>query len=246
MTSPQNQHTNRPAPTGRAVLFDRLPIGPRPLVIGAISQPGTLKRPDLATTLKLHIAEFRLDLTGFVTGWQERARELRDAGIPVLLTLRSREERGNWTGTETGRETAYASALPHISALDIEISSPVAAAVTRAAHAAGKSVILSFHDFDKTPPIEQLRTTIARGHQLGADIVKIATRTETQPDLEILRTLLAERGTHLLCCVGMGTLGPASRTELPSFGSCLTYGHADGANAPGQPSSADLLARLAP
>jgi 3-dehydroquinate dehydratase I len=245
VTSPQENSPARPASTGRAVLFDRLPVGPRPLVIGAISHADTLKRTDLATTLLLDIAEFRLDLTGFVTGWQDRARELRDAGIPVLLTLRSREELGSWNGTEAEREAAYAAALPYISALDVEISSPIAASVTSAAHAAGKPVILSFHDFDKTPPIETLRATIARGRELGADIVKLATRTETQADLDVLRALLSERGSRLLCCVGMGALGPISRTELPAVGSCLTYGFVDGSNAPGQLSSAELVTRLA-
>lgn len=245
MTSPEKStDANGSAPSGRAVLFDRLPVGPLPRVVGAISHAATLERTDLPETLKLDIAEFRLDLAGFVHGWQQRARELRDAGIPVLLTLRCREERGNWAGTEAEREAAYVAALPHVAALDLEISSPIAASVTHAAHEAGKAVVLSFHDFDRTPPIEKLRGTIARGRELGADIVKLATRTETQADLDVLRTLLSERGAQLLCCVGMGKLGPESRVSLPRAGSCLTYGFADGSNAPGQLSSAELLERL--
>src|SRR5690349_13294340 len=71
VTSPHQHQSNRPASSGRAVFFDRIPVGGRPLIIGAISHADTLKRTDLATTLKLDIAEFRLDLTGFISGWQD-------------------------------------------------------------------------------------------------------------------------------------------------------------------------------
>jgi 3-dehydroquinate dehydratase-1 len=224
--------------------FDKLPVGGPPMVVGAISSSQTFSRSDLARGLKLDIAEFRLDLTGFVPGWETRAHELRDAGIPVLLTLRSSREGGNWRAGETERAVAYANALPHASAIDVEIASEIIARVAHAAHDAGKPVVASFHDFARTPPADELRKIIDRGFSVGADIVKIAARCDVPADVEILESVLRERGERLLCVVGMGTHGPTSRVRLAIAGSCLTYGYADETNAPGQLSSAELLDRL--
>lgn len=228
----------------RTVHFDRLTVGDEPLVVGAISSARTLEREDLASALRLDVAEFRLDLTGPVEGWPARARQLRDAGRPVLLTLRSAGEGGRWSAGEPERLSAYQAGLPHVSAVDVEIHSSIAADVARIAHQAGKPVILSFHDFQGLPSPAELRDLLEAGFSRGADIVKIAARTETASDVEVLRGLLRERGGRLVSTVGMGALGPASRVELALAGSCLTYGFADETNAPGQISSAAILDRL--
>ena len=226
------------------IQFDSLPVGGPAMVVGAISSPRTLSRGDLVHALKLDIAEFRLDLTGLVIGWEERARELRDAGTPVLLTLRSPREGGRWPGDETDRMLAYLNALPHATAIDIEIQSDIAETVARASRESGLRTILSHHNFTQTPPLDELRRIVETGFALGADIVKIAALTAEKADIEILSALLRERGPRLLCCVGMGALGPQSRVELALAGSCLTYGFADETNSPGQISSEELLNRL--
>ena len=215
------------------------------MVVGAISSVHTLTRTDLPRALKLDIAELRLDLTGFVPGWDICARQLRDAGIPVLLTLRSPREGGRWAGDDAARLSAYLNFIAHVSAVDVEINSEIAESVARAAFDAGKPAILSFHEFSRTPPVAELRRIIDTGFSRGASLVKIAALTETQADVEILSSLLHGRGDErLLSCVGMGACGAASRVELALAGSCLTYGFADDSNAPGQISSEDLLNRL--
>lgn len=229
----------------RETKFDSLIIGTKPFVVGAISSAATLTRHDLSATLRLDIAEFRLDLTGPVPGWENRARQLRDAGKPVLLTIRSSQEGGRWTLPEDQRLRAYSSALQHASAIDVEINSAIIESVAQSAHAAGKPLVGSFHDFAGTPSLAQLRCIIDIGFARGADIVKIATRTETPEEIAILETLLRDRGDRLLSVLGMGSLGPESRVSLALAGSCLTYGYADETNAPGQISSAELLDRLA-
>ena len=228
----------------RIVHFDRLPVGGPPMVVGAISSARTLSRNDLVQTLKLDIAEFRLDLTGLLPGWEERAGELRDAGTPVLLTLRCAREGGRWHGDETDRMIAYLNALPHVSAVDVEIQSELAATVAHAARDAGKPVVLSYHDFAGMPSPDDFHRIMDSGYSLGADIVKIAAMTGTRADVDTMSALLREPGEKLLCLVGMGELGPTSRVELALAGSCLAYGFADETNAPGQISSRELVNRL--
>lgn len=225
--------------------FDQLPIGRSPVVVGAVSSACTLSRADVVLQLRLDVAELRLDLTGPMPGWIDCADALRRAGRPVLLTLRSAAEGGRWTDSEAARLEAYAGALDHVAAVDVEVCSEIAGHVVRAAHEAGRRVVLSFHAFDRMPSLDELRRIVDRGSGLGADIVKIAARTETRAEVDRLAVLLAGRGDRLLCCVGMGAMGPASRVELALAGSCLTYGYADECNAPGQLSSGELLDLLA-
>lgn len=225
------------------VHFDKVPVGRSPVVVGAVSSGQTL-RADALNRLRLDVAEFRLDLTGFVSGWEACAEELRRAGKPVLYTLRSAEEGGRWSGTDSERLDAYVRSLAHVAALDVEAGSSIAADVASAAHDAGKAVVLSYHAFDAMPPQDALNRVVDRGFALGADIVKIAARTETRADVDVLAAILDQRGGRLVSCVGMGPLGPSSRVELALRGSCLTYGFADTANAPGQVSSAELMELL--
>lgn len=229
----------------RLIHFDQLPVGRSPVVVGAISSARTLSQADVVVQLRLDVAELRLDLTGPAPAWADCADALRRAGRPVLLTLRSAAEGGRWTDSEAARREAYAGALDHVAAVDVEIRSGIAGEVVRAAHDAGRMAVLSFHDFDRMPPLDVLCRIVDQGVGLGADIVKIAARTETRAEVDQLASLLAGRGDRLLCCVGMGAMGPASRVELALAGSCLTYGYADVSNAPGQLSSGELLDLLA-
>lgn len=233
----------------RIVQFDKLAVGAGqpPRVVGAISAVATYTSPAACAALPLDVAEFRLDTTGFVTGWRDCAAALRAVGKPVLLTLRHRSERGAWNDSETARLAAYERSLPDVSVVDTEIRGEIVRSLVRIAHAAGKPVIGSFHDFEGLPPLDTLRSIMAQGFEFGVDIVKLAVRTDTPEALDMLEALLAEAASPgPLCIVGMGPHGPESRVRLALAGSCLTYGYADEANVPGQLSSAELIARLRP
>jgi 3-dehydroquinate dehydratase-1 len=127
--------------------------------------------------------------------------------------------------------------------VDIEINSRVLPDVVAVAHAVGKPVIGSYHDFATTPPRAVLAKVIARGWQSGADIVKLATRLNTAADLRLLLGLL-KRSTvqRPLCVIGMGA--PEARLALARAGSCLAYGFLGKSAAPGQLSCAEVWRQL--
>lgn len=221
-------------------------IGAVPRVVGAISSPLTVDRVASGFRPACDIAEFRVDLFGVDTpDWLLRARELEADGIPVLLTLRHRREGGHWFRSDEERELVYRQTLPYLSALDVEIRSSCFAELAAQAHAHGRTMIGSFHDFDGMPAKADLLATIDQGRAKGADIVKIAALAREEGDLAVLESLRAERRDVPLCLLGMGPHGAVSRVRLAQAGSCLTYGYVDEANAPGQVSSAELQAKLA-
>ncbi len=218
--------------------------GKRPLVIGVISTFAGAASVLKARTRPFDLVEWRLDLTGLGAGrWLERCRALEQAGVRVLLTIRSADEGGKWCGAAAERLALYQRGLAVVSMVDIEISDRLLPRVIAAAHAAGKPVIGSFHDFSATPPRATLASTIARGWKSGVDLVKLATRLNAEADLRLLLALL-KRGAarRPLCLIGMGA--PEARLALARAGSCLAYGFLGKSAAPGQLSCTALWRQL--
>ena len=73
----------------------------------------------------------------------------------------------------------------------------------------------------------------------GADVLKIATRTDSAADVARLLGLL-EKTPLPLAVMGLGPLGMASRVMLAAAGSVLNYGWLHQPNVTGQWSAKDL------
>ncbi len=130
--------------------------------------------------------------------------------------------------------------------VDFEMESTVAfrAKVMRAAQSKGCRVIISSHDFEKTPPAEVLQSTIRRSFSEGADYVKIACMVNAPQDNATLLGLLSNpEWQQRLIVVGMGPLGRFSRIMGPLLGSPFTFASSgEGTEtAPGQPTRKELL-----
>jgi 3-dehydroquinate dehydratase-1 len=106
-----------------------------------------------------------------------------------------------------------------------------------------KACVLSFHDFEKTPPLAELEKVIADAEKLGG-LTKIATMIKSENDVDVLKALLKAPRRQPLCVIGMGESWTRLRVELAELGSCLAYGYLDSSAAPGQVSAATLFAAL--
>lgn len=98
-------------------------------------------------------------------------------------------------------------------------------------------VILSSHDFEKTPDDATLIFRIGVMNQLGADIGKIAAMPqEIQDVLRMMAIISKSRGFNQLPLItmSMGDLGKVSRVSGELTGSLLTFGSLGAASAPGQ------------
>ncbi|MHC5269106.1 type I 3-dehydroquinate dehydratase [Enterococcus sp. LJL98] len=101
----------------------------------------------------------------------------------------------------------------------------------------GILVILSSHDFEKTPDDATLIFRIGVMNQLGADIGKIAAMPqEIQDVLRMMGIIAKARGFNQLPLItmSMGDLGKVSRVSGELTGSLFTFGAMDEASAPGQ------------
>jgi 3-dehydroquinate dehydratase-1 len=189
------------------------------------------------------IVEVRLDVIGWEGDWVDQCRAAEASGLPVILTIRHEAEGGQWRGPARERLALYQRALPHVSAVDVELRSDIARAVVERARRLGKTGILSFHDFERTPRLAELRAVLAEAQE-HATVAKITTMVHGEPELDTLRSLLAGRWKVPVCVMGMGPLGAKSRVALAALGSCLIYGYLDQPAAPGQLSAPELVREL--
>jgi 3-dehydroquinate dehydratase-1 len=214
----------------------KLNLDAGPLVAGVLS---SLKGD---VPLAGDIVEVRLDQTGRPADWLERCQSIERGGKPVLLTVRLRQEGGQWPEDDEARWAIYERGLAELSAVDVELASVICDRVRRLAEKLGKVCLVSHHDFQKTPPLPELEAIVERARQDGA-VAKVATMIRGPEDVEILRALLG-RARRPVCVIGMGEAWQETRVSFPKLGSCLTYGYLDQSTAPGQISAAELVRRL--
>jgi len=218
----------------------------QPGVVGTVHSAASLeaalriRRPE-CDWLELRVDHFLPDL-----------RELRRAApklrVPLIITVRHPSEGGAAKGiTSRERRELYLDFLDVAAAVDIELRQARAMSpVIAKAKAAAVGLILSHHDFQRTPAAAKLRDLARRARDAGADIFKVAATARDPRELARLIEFLADEKERLpLAVMGMGRHGKISRLVLADSGSCLNYGYLAKANASGQWPVAVLKERIA-
>lgn len=159
--------------------------------------------------------------------------EIRDkVSLPMIGTVRETKE------NRLMRTDIFRRIIPFVDCVDIELGSPISDTVMSVAN--GKTVIVSEHDFKKTPSKTGLEDIVDRSLKQGADIVKIATMANSRNDVRRLLKFTEECGCPLVT-IAMGSIGTVSRVIAPLFNSLFTYGYITKPVAPGQLSVKKLL-----
>lgn len=162
-------------------------------------------------------------------------------GLPLLFTLRDKQEGGEFTGSNAKRAHLYTAVVPLVDAIDIEIANVrTLENVPRRVDDHEVTVVLSYHNLTATPGDADLDRLVNAAAVDGADIVKIATICTARQDALRLLSLATHTDTVPIAVVGMGPLGAAVRVVAPAFGSVLGYASLSGATATGQVPVDDL------
>ena len=207
----------------------------RPTLIAPFTDATPEHALEAAARAGLDLLEARVDLF--------RDRELEPVGeclaraarfAPLLLTIRSASEGGAWKGRDAERLELYRALLPLVDAVDVELAASIRTAVVQAARRAERLVVLSHHDFRRTPADGALERVVKRGFAAGADVVKIAAHVREDADGARLAALLARHAARPLVVIGMGEHGKKTRVFFPALGSLFTFASLDRGTAPGQ------------
>lgn len=155
--------------------------------------------------------------------------------FPVIVTLRLKKEGGNWPLSEEERLRLFAAVLPKADAIDIELSAKsILSKVVMLARKAKKPVIISYHNFDRTPDERKLKKIAEDAKTAGADIVKIAALALKKKDVQTLGAFTIANASKNLVTIAMGENGVVSRVLFPALGSLMTYAHWGNPTAQGQ------------
>ena len=206
---------------------------PTPQIAGVIFTLADLRR---AVRMRNPPDLFELRLDALFPRREEVEAALRHLRAPLIITARHPREGGANQLSVQKRRALLLRFLPHAAYVDIELRSAGAfAAILEAARAKRIRIIVSFHDFNETPRRPRLDEIARTAKSLGADLLKIATRTDTSAQLARLRDFFRrERLDMKITAMGVGRLGRVSRFEFARLRSALNYGHLGSPQAEGQ------------
>lgn len=187
--------------------------------------------------------EFRLDLLekphtglGVIRDFLARYPD-----CAVVATCRRREAGGQFGGSIAEQlEILQAAVRGGARFVDLEIES--AAQAAGSLKSLGAALIVSYHNFSGTPPLESV---LQRLRKIPASAYKIATAARKPSDWFRVLSLMRNHRDVRLVALGMGDIGVPSRVLGPAFGALFTYAapHAGDGTAPGQ-LCADELRKL--
>lgn len=188
------------------------------------------KNPEICCSLleKVDMAEIRLDLTEFTGDGINKVFSQRKK---LIATCRP----GKYSDNERMEKlkTAIAAGATFV---DIEYEAPAEYRnqLIEFAHGHQCDVIISYHNFDRTPELPELEEIMLNCFEKGGDLAKIATLIKVNRDNSKILSLYKAPGR--LIAIGMGDLGKISRIVAPFLGAEFTYASPDGGmeTAPGQ------------
>jgi 3-dehydroquinate dehydratase-1 len=192
------------------------------LIVGVVASPA-----DLRFAIALHqrpdLFELRLDHLCGMADQLERKMSLLSG--PIIITARDPREGGANNLLLSQRRDLLLRFLPYAKYVDVELRS-ARAFKSLLARARKQNVrrILSFHNFRSTPSSRSLRAKAALAKDQGADVFKVATRTDRLAELARLVDFMLDKDVDLpLSAMGIGKLGAISRLLLARGGSVLNY-----------------------
>ncbi|MCU4529525.1 type I 3-dehydroquinate dehydratase [Acinetobacter sp. P1(2023)] len=200
----------------------------------------------IANTADADLAEFRIDLLSFASDTKQviaLGHELKKilGNKPMIATIRTKNEGGQLEISDADYGKTYQAYLknPFMDWLDVEMfrDQKVVSEIVQKAHQKKVLVVMSNHDFQKTPSQDEIEKRLLKQDQLGADILKIAVMPKSKQDVFTLMNAtlkVSQQTTKPLLTMSMGQLGTISRVAIANMGGSYSFGMIGEASAPGQ------------
>ncbi len=214
-----------------------------PLLVAALDGDDLPYLLEQARSERADMAEIRLDLWGafFRDDMVDKmARFKAKIGLPLLVSFRGGHPFPSWW------QPIHWRSLSHASLIDVEWNAKypwreILANVKKY----NLALVISHHDFERTPKAPQLIKLAKAAYAKKADIVKLATRVNSEEDVRVLLEVCAKFSPkHLMTVMGMGPQGSLSRLVAPLYHAALVYGYIGTPTANGQLPFRELHERI--
>lgn len=199
--------------------------------------------------LPVDVLEWRADYyTGDILQALPQIKE-KAGNLPLLCTVRTKQEGGVATLSTQEYENLVGQVIDNMACdgVDIEWSCGAQRVERLSVEARERSIatIISKHDFEKTPPEQELLSVLLEMKQVGGGVPKYAVTPKSPADVIALlsATEKAFQAIGPVITMSMGNLGKMTRAAGGIVGSCLTFGSVKNTSAPGQ-IKVELLARM--
>lgn len=154
---------------------------------------------------------------------------IKEIDFPMIATNRISTEGGSFKGTEEERFNILYECCGLVDYVDIELQCNDE--YINQIHDTGVKTIVSYHDFEKTPDLNEIMYIVKKEQELG-DIAKVAFMPQ---DLEDTLTILAVLShCENTIAISMGDLGSYTRVMASKFDSPITFAAGTDVTAPGQ------------
>jgi 3-dehydroquinate dehydratase I len=189
---------------------------------------------------------FELRLDCLVRVIDQLGNKISKLRAPFVITARHPMEGGANQLSALQRHNLLFRFLSQARYIDVELrSAPVFGSLLQLARKQNVRRIISIHYLKTTPTPNHLRDKTRAAKAYGADIFKLATRTDTPAQLTRLIDFLAGKDPNVaVSAMGIGRLGATSRLLLACCGSALVYVSLGRTDIEGQISLEQLRALL--
>ena len=175
----------------------------------------------------------------------------QQTNLPLLLTYRSLKEGGHIQLSDQEYlslvQTACQSGCIDIVDIELESGNMLVYQLVEIAHQNHVKVLMSYHDFEKTPAVMEMKERLEKMEIMGADICKIAVMPFSSKDvIQLLNTTMemSQRLTRPLVTMSMGKIGKITRIVGELVGSSITFASVGQSSAPGQLTLEDMQTLL--
>eukprot|EP01018_Ginkgo_biloba_P010731 Gb_22470 [translate_table: standard] len=204
----------------------------------------TLKQMHQAKFDGADVIEIRIDHLRNFNPTVDMEILLKNRPLPTIITYRPKWEGGNYEGDEGNRLYALRLAM-ELGADYVDIEFQVASDFIESVKnekMRNCKIIVSNHNYESTPSLEDLCHLVGRIQSTGADVVKFSTTATNITDVARIFQVLAQSQVPIIASV-MSERGLISRILCPKFGGYLTFGSLGLGKelASGQPTLTDLI-----
>ena len=174
------------------------------------------------------VLEFRLDgLKNHDIG--EIRDTIKEIDFPMIATNRISSEGGSFNGSEEQRINILYQCSDIVDYVDIELQTKDE--YIELIRNTNAKTIISYHDFEKTPDLNEIMYIVDKEHELG-DIAKVAFMPQNLEDTLTILAVLSHCENTI--AISMGDLGSYTRVMASKFDSPITFAAGTDVTAPGQ------------
>ena len=187
-----------------------------------------------ADLVELRVDQFSRTEVEYVSDLLETTKDL---GLGTILTVRIEEEGGRKV---PNRGEIFEKLAPKSDYADVELVAREEIILVRnALERGGGRLIVSYHNFERTPANWILREVLREGRRYGG-IPKVAVKANSYEDVSRL-LCVGNQEKYEKILIAMGEVGKISRLAGFIFGSVITYASLGKSLAPGQLPLEDMV-----